>query len=138
MIPNDDVQAGFILKAKNNSGIVAVLNSSNEIKEAQYQGADFLYPALRVSIGTQTVDLSSPFCQFGFLPFTWKVFSEQKSSQQADNIMGIVNAVFHGGYVVGTGFIINNIKCIGLTGAIRLSEQLWMSQADYTGILQSH
>lgn len=137
MIPNDDIQAGVIAKLKANSTLVSTLNSQNEIKEAQYQGTAFLYPAVRVQIGTQTVDRRSPFCSFGFLPFTVRVYSEQKSSQEADDIIGKVNFL-HGSYVTGTGFILNQIECIGLTGAIRVSEQLWMSEANYLSLMTSH
>lgn len=138
MIPNDDVQAGLITKLKAGNAIVATLSSSNEIKEAQWQGTAFLYPAVRVSVGTQTQDRASPFCNFGFLPFTVRVYSEQKSSQQADDILGKVNAYLHGNYAKGTGFILNNIECIGLTGAIRVSEQLWQSEANYLSLLTNH
>lgn len=137
MIPNDDIQAGIIAKLKADSTLVSALNSNNEIKELQYQGADFLYPAVRVSIGTQTNDRRSPFCAFGFLPFTVRVFSEQKSSQQADDILGKVNFL-HGSFVTGTGFILNQIECIGLTGAIRVSEQLWMAEANYLSLMTAH
>lgn len=137
MIPNDDVQAGIIAKLKANATLVAALNSSSEIKENQYQGAEFLYPAVRVSVGTQTNDRRSPFCAFGFLPFTVRVYSEQKSSQQADDILGKVNFL-HGTYITGTGFILNNIECIGLTGAIRISEQLWMAEANYLSLMTAH
>jgi len=138
MIGNDIVQAAIIAKMKGNGAIIAVLNSSNEIKEAQWQGVSFLYPAVRVNIGTQSNDRGSPFCNFGYLPFSVKVFSEQESSLQADNIMGIINTQLHGSYAVGTAMILNQIECIGLIGAIRISGQLWQSQADFLSLLTKH
>jgi hypothetical protein len=138
MISNSIVQAAIISKLKGNSTIVATLNSSNEIKESQWQGVDFLYPAVRVNIGTQSNDRRSPYCNFGYLPFSIRVFSEQKSSLEADNIMGIINNELHGSWAVGTAMILNQIECIGLIGAIRIGEQLWQSQADYFALLTKH
>lgn len=138
MIPNDDVQAGVISKFKAESTITSLLSSSNEIKEEQYQGTDFLYPAIRIKIGTQTNNRASPFCGFGYLPFTVRVFSEKKSSQEADNIAGVIAKFIHGNYIKGTGFILNNIECIGLVGAIRLENQLWMSEISCLSLMTSH
>ena len=54
MIDNDDIQAGLVayLKAQTTT-IVALLDSSGEIKEDQWQGTTFLYPAVRVDLGPQ-------------------------------------------------------------------------------------
>lgn len=138
MIPNDEVQAAIISKLKAGSTITSALPSSAEIKEAQYQGTDFLYPGVRVKVGTQTQNRASPFCGFGYLSFTVRVFSEQKSSQQADDIMGRVNTYLHGSYAKGSNFILNNIECIGLVGAIRVENQLWMAEANYLSLMTSH
>lgn len=138
MIPNDDVQAAIIARLKAGTAVVAALNSSSEIKEAQWQGTDFLYPAVRVQIGTQQPDRASPFCNYGYLPFVIRVYSEQKSSQQADDIMGIVNNYLHGNYAAGTGCILNYIECVGLSGAIRITDQLWQSEASYLSLLTQH
>lgn len=138
MISNDVVQASIISKLKGNNSIVAALNSSSDIKESQWQGTDFLYPAIRVNIGTQSNDRKSPYCNFGFLPFTIRVFSEMKSSLEADNIMGLINTQLHGSYAVGTAMMLVHIECLGLIGAIRVGEQLWQSQGDYISLLTKH
>lgn len=142
MIPNDTVQASIISKLKNNSTITAALvgygSDANQVKEAQWQGSDFLYPAVRVLIGTQTNDRASPYCSFGFLPFTISVLSQKKSSQEADDLLGTINNQLHGSYATGVGMQLQHIECIGLTGAIRVSEQLWRSEASYFSLLTTH
>lgn len=138
MIPNHIVQAALIAKWKASSTITNALNSSADIKESQWQGTDFLYPAIRLNIGSQTNDRRSPFCNFGYLPFSVRVFSEMKSSMEADMLAGLVNSVTHGSYAVGTGMILNNIECLSLIGAIRIGEQLWQSQIDYISLLTKH
>lgn len=138
MISNHIVQAALISKLKASSTITNALNSSADIKEEQWQGTDFLYPAIRVKIGSQTNDRKSPFCSFGYLPFTLRVFSEMKSSMEADTIAGLVNTVLHGSYAIGTNMILNNIECLSLIGAIRVGEQLWQSQIDYISLLTKH
>lgn len=138
MIGNDNIQAGIISKLKAASTVTALLATSGEVRELQYQGTDFLYPALRARIGTQTKDRASPFCTFGFVPFTIQTFSEEKSSQEADNIAGVVADFLHGNFIKGTGFILNNIECIGLVGAIQTSEKLWMSESNYLSLMTNH
>lgn len=138
MISNNIIQAALIAKLKADSAIVASLDNSSQIKEAQWQGTDFSYPAVRLNIGTQSNDRRSPFCNFGYVPFTIRVFSEMKSSMEADTIMGLINTQLHGSYAIGTGMILNNIECLGLIGAIRIGEQLWQSQGDYISLMTKH
>jgi len=56
MLRNDQIQAAIIAKLKANNTIVALLDSSAEIKEDQYQGTEYNYPAVRVQLNSNEPD----------------------------------------------------------------------------------
>ena len=56
MISNDLVQAAIVAKLKADTTLVAWLtarSAENEIRESQWQGTVFSFPAVRVELGTQ-------------------------------------------------------------------------------------
>ncbi len=96
MISSDLIQAAIISKLKDDTTLVDFLTaraSADEIRESQWQGAAFTYPAVRVDLGTQ-VPIGDGTC----VPFQSEVsfsvlsFSEQDSSQQADVLAGLFNS----------------------------------------------
>ena len=89
MIANNNIQAAIITKLKADTDLVAWLtarSASNEIRESNWQGAAFTYPAVRVQTGTQQPgpDTSHCYLTTSEIPFTVLCFSESDSSQQAD------------------------------------------------------
>ncbi len=93
MIDNDDIQAGLVayLKAQTTT-VVALINSSGEIKEDQWQGTTFVYPAVRVDLGLQ---LPKANCDAADVTFSILCYSEDASSQEADELAGTVNNDLH-------------------------------------------
>lgn len=135
MISNDLVQAGIVAKLKADATLVAWLtarSASNEIREAQWQGTIFTYPAVRVEMGTQLPDGNGIcYTKNGETTFTVYSFSEHDSSKQSDELAGLVNTVLLGKTFTGTGFTSGLVKCDGLISATRLAERLWRATALY-------
>ena len=87
---NETAQAAWIAYLKSKTQLTSLLSSSLQVKETQYQGDVFDYPAVRVSIdyfpsvngcGTDDIDV--------FID----VFSEEKSSKQAAHIAAVLNTI---------------------------------------------
>jgi hypothetical protein len=105
MISNDDIQAGIIAYMKSKPAIVSLLSKAGDIKESQWMGTDFTYPAIRVY-----VDFSPtiPPCSPDDANIGIEVYSEQKSSAEAQNIAGVIHGIFHGHPFQSTGATIVN------------------------------
>lgn len=135
MIANDRVQAGIIAKLKANAALIAWLtakSADDEIRESQWQGTVFTYPAVRVDLGTQLPGGNGPcYLINGEIPFTVYSYSEDDSSKQADVLAGLVNVALLGEQFSGTGFTTGLVKSDGLVSASRLAERLWRAAGFY-------
>lgn len=138
MLSNDLIQAAIITKLKADTALVAFLtaaSAANEIREAQWQGREFVYPAVRVTVGTQLAGGNGPcYTTTGQTPFTIYCYSEQDSSQQADQLAGLVDDALLGLHLSGTGFRTGPVLSDGLIKAIRTGERVW--QATFLGRMQ--
>lgn len=135
MISNDTFQAAVVAKLKANATLanwLTSLGAGSEIRENQWQGATFVYPAVRVDVGTQTPVGDGP-CYLTTSEFTFTVlsFSESDSSKEADLLAGLVNAALVGRQLSGTGFKSLVIKSDGLTSASRTGERTWRAAGLY-------
>ncbi len=131
MISNDLVQAAIVAQLKADTPLVDWLTartSGSEIRETQWQGRTFSYPAVRVQIGAQLPGGNGPcYVTTGEAPFTVLSFSEQDSSQQADQLMGLVNDALLGKHLSGSGFRTGPVLSDGLIKATRIGERLWQA-----------
>ncbi len=130
MIANNTIQAGIIAHLKANSALttwLSNLSAGSEIREANYQGTTFIYPAIRAEVGTQSPgpETSSCYLTTGETPFTVSCFSEGDSSKQADVLADLVNAALIGKRITGTGFKSLIIQSDGMTHAARSAERVW-------------
>lgn len=92
MVSNDDIQAAIVAYLKSQSTVTVILGSSEEIRELEWQGTDFQYPAVRVSVDFRpSIDGCAPGRATVFLDN----FSEQKSSAQSQSLAGAEYDVFH-------------------------------------------
>lgn len=90
MITNNDSQAALIAWLKANTAILALdSNFPVEIREEDWQGEDFSYPNIRVSC-----EITAGECYDDLFSII-SCFSEQKSSQEAQNIAGTVATQIH-------------------------------------------
>lgn len=138
MLSNDLIQAALITKLKANTALVAFLTAASagsEIREAQWQGREFTYPAVRVQVGTQMAGGNGPcYTTTGETPFTIYCYSEQDSSRQADQLAGLVDDALLGLHLSGTGFRTGPVLSDGLIKAVRTGERVW--QATFLGRMQ--
>lgn len=136
MISNELIQAAVITRLKANTALVNWLttrSAANEIRELQYQGTTFTYPAVRVQMGAQVPDGLTSVCYEanGEIPFTVISFSESDSSLQCDQLAGLVNTALLGGALSGTGFKSLRIQSDGITKATRAGQRVWQSTGLY-------
>lgn len=132
MIRNDLIQAGLITKLKANSALTSFLTiagAPDDIREAWFQGREYLYPNIRVDLGTQT-EKGNPPC-FSGLPFTIYCHSENNSSQEANELAGLVNDALIRKVFTGSGWRSGSIQADGSIAAIRATERIWQAVNQY-------
>lgn len=92
MRTGDEARAALLAYLKSQSVITTLLASSGSIKEAQWQGVDFVYPAVRLSMDFIP---SINGCGPDKAEFTIENFSEEKSSAQAETITSAMVKLLH-------------------------------------------
>ena len=87
----NDVQEAIVSYLKSKTQITSLLANAGQVKEAQWQGTSFVYPAVRVS-----VDFFPAIngCQ-DRAEIHIEVFSEQKSSDESSTIAGAIQTLLH-------------------------------------------
>lgn len=130
LIRNDEIQASLVARLKANTTIVALLNSSDDIKEVQSQSREFNYPAVRVRLFS-TVPVAKAGCanqvEVGIL-----VFSEQGSSYEADRITGIIGNELHDSSFVSSSLAFH-LSVTNLIHAYRRDERTWQAEVILRG-----
>lgn len=132
MLRNDEIQAALIAKLKGNVTIVALLSSSGDIKEDQWQGTNFIYPAVRLQLNSNE-PLGGFDCRHLRIGLSILVFSETDNSLQADQIAGIINNELHEKPFSSNGIAIS-LRMTNLVPAVRSERLIWRSQILMTGI----
>lgn len=87
----NSVQASWIAHMRSQTEITSLLTTGTHIKEEQWQGTTFIYPAVRFSVDffpgiNGCLDLAE-------VEIT--VFSEQKSSDEASTIAAAIQQAYH-------------------------------------------
>lgn len=93
-VTEETIQGAFISHLKSMAPLTALLTgvSGTEIREYQWQGADFVYPAVRVYVD---VFPSLNGCGTDNADVCVAVYSEEKSSLQAKHIAGVLVDQLH-------------------------------------------
>ena len=133
MLKNNDIQAGLITYLKANTTIVALLASGTSIKEDQWQGTTFVYPAVRIDLDAQ---LPKANCDGGEVTFSVLCYSEDASSQEADELAGTINDELHRKSFTSSS-IRYSIYSQGLIPAIREDDRTWRSEATFHATVES-
>lgn len=133
MVSNELVQAAIISKLKANTTLTDFLGGATAIKELQFQGANFAYPAVRASIGTQQPLGVEESCYetTGEITFSVISFSENDSSRQCDELAGLVYSALKGSQLSGTGFRTLRTQVDSITKSVRIGLRLWQSVGLY-------
>jgi hypothetical protein len=90
MVDTETLQASWIAYLKSQPSLVALLDSSLEIKEYEYQADHFKYPGVRVSVDHFPSVIS---CNPDNIDVFIDVFSEEKSSKQAAHIAAVLTSI---------------------------------------------
>jgi hypothetical protein len=128
VIDNDQIQAAIVAKLKANTALttwLAARSTAGEIRENQFQGREFQYPAVRVDLGTQTEE-GNPPC-YSALPFTVYCYSEKGSSQEANELAGLVNSALARKSLTGSGWQVQLIIPDSMIAARRTSQRVWQA-----------
>jgi hypothetical protein len=126
------VQAGIIAKLKADSALVAwltALSAGDEIRENQWQGRQFVYPAVRVDLLPQT-EPGNPPCYSQTL-FNVFAFTEGDSSKDCGVLVGLINAALIRKKFNGTGYNSGLVITLGTVPPIRTAERVWQALGQY-------
>ena len=139
MISNALIQKALIARLKADSGVTAILNGDEEVREGQWQGRTFVYPNVRVAIGNQAPRVEMEPCEWSVLTFSILCMSEERSSLEADNLANAVNeALNEKAWDEATdGFRFHKIRSAGLQSATRMSERIWRANATFLARLHT-
>lgn len=132
MISPELIQAGIISKLKTDTSLVDWLtdrSAGDEIRENQWQGVTFAYPAVRVDLLTQT-EPGNPPCHSQIL-FNVFAFTEGDSSKECGVLAGLVDSALIRKKFTGTGFDSGIVITLGSVPPVRTSERLWQALLQY-------
>ena len=134
MISNDVLQETIVTFLKGKANLTVYLSSSGEIKEDQWKGSNFVYPAIRVQLINQTPPPNRQ-CTYSILEFWVLCFTEDASSQNCDEIAGVVNNILHDHQIYGTKTFFS-IMNIGLVPATSQGERVWQSVVKFRSLVK--
>jgi hypothetical protein len=138
MISNSQIQSSWIAKLKSNTNVTALVPAV-EVREDLYKSPTFTYPNIRVKLGNLTPTAQNNNCQVFKSEVSILVFTEQKSSKQADDIAGVICSEFW-----GKGFTSNGVKFIAVTldelvpaMVPETDTNSWMASLNFTCLVQN-
>lgn len=93
MADQEQVYEAWIAYLKSKTQLTSLLqNGSKEIKQTQFQGDEFTYPAVRVAVDCFP---SVNGCGPDDIDVVIEVFSEQKSAKEALHIGAVLQSILH-------------------------------------------
>jgi hypothetical protein len=109
-------------------------NITADVREANYQGADFDYPVIRIG-GLHEVPKGDGTCHetISILSFNVCVESELSASDEASDVAAAVNTALFGHRLDGSGWYVQTIDSRGLVQPVRAAPNLWRAEAFYIG-----
>lgn len=125
MIHNDKIQAALLARAKSKASILAKLSDTDEIREDQWQGREFSYPAYRIRI-IRNEPINDCYQR---IEFSFQAMSENSSSQQADDMCGTINDEFHDKSFSRNSIRFTGVICSNLLPAMRVDKRTWRAEA---------
>lgn len=137
MIPNDKVQASLVAFLKSQAPLIAMLSATGDIKETQWQGTEFVYPAIRVVLQQHVPSVvDNDNCNYDNLNFMIDVYTEDASSKNCDIIAGMVNNYLHHQQINQSNVRFFFIRSIGLDHAVRQDTRLWRASVKFKSMIQ--
>jgi len=143
MITNNQIQEALVRRLGDVTqyGIAdlhAALTTDEPIRENQFQGTQFVYPAVRVNLTYLNPTENTPCRDEVFKSyFSIISYSEGTSSLEADTIAGLVAEALDEAVIDEPTFRTGNISLGGVNAAIRIGERLWRAETFFrTSIYQ--
>ena len=133
MFSNYQVRSVLVNYLQNNSAIIGII--STEVREGQWQGKDFIYPAIRVKIILQKPSIDTN-CDWADLQFSVECYSEKASSQESEAMELAVIQLLDKKTVSYSGVKVYALHCIGMIGSNRIDPNTWMAETMFTGRVQ--
>ena len=134
MIINSQIQEALVTRLKDGTrpeiaALHAALATDEEIRENQFQGTQFAYPAIRVVFSYLNPTENTP-CRDDIFRSYFSIvsFSESTSSLEADNIAGLVAEALDEEMLNETTFRTGNISLGSVNAAIRIGPRLWRAE----------
>jgi hypothetical protein len=137
VVDNADIQEVVVSKIKADSALSSWLTSkasANEVREDEWQGADFTYPNVRVELPTQ-IDLGDPPCHTS-VTFNVHCYAEGYSSIDCDVLAGLVKSSLRGKHLSGSGFATLRIASEGSIGAVQAGDRVWRATEQFSLIVR--
>jgi hypothetical protein len=139
MISDNLIQQDLITKLKTITSVTSILaDGVNGIKELQWQGDDFLYPAVRLDLISTGYEFDEQArCSLYNAEFILYIFSEERSSKQCSQIKGLLENFLTGLGWTGTNAKFTKLRLIDSVPAVREDERTWRSQLQYQTLIQN-
>lgn len=99
-------KSAWIASLKAQPTLTALLSATGEIKETQWQGTDFDYPAVRVALDFMP---SINRCGPDDAEVEIEIFSAEKSSKQAAHIASVIFELYHGHPFTSNGIMFSTV-----------------------------
>lgn len=135
MLDINDIQEAIVQHLKSDISLVAKLASDKEIKEDQWKGKSFVYPAVRVQLKNQTPVY--PDCSVVYQDFSVLCFSELASSMEANDVATLVLSALDHKPFTYNGIILLSIKSTNVVPANAVEERLWVADDQFRALVQT-
>jgi hypothetical protein len=134
MITNREVQIALVTYLKTITAVTSLLANSDEVREDQWQGTDFLYPCIRVRTNL-IVPNKNPKCSLADASFSILCYSEKKSSMEAETIGKAVAEQLHGRQFTASGVRFASILATSIVPAVAKENNTWLVENQFTAIV---
>lgn len=122
------IQQAIYEYLKTKTSVTSLLSSSAEIKESQWQGTIFDYPAVRISVDVfPNVADNCP----DRIECTIDTFSDEKSSLVAQQISGAIALVLHKIPFSQNSLNFSSVVVTKISRAVQTPESAWRSGVDF-------
>ena len=128
------VQAAVIAKLSTNAALIDV---TTDIREGNWQGADFTIPGVRVKLMSQT-PITNGQCHTRLSDLIFEIFSfsEQPSSQQCQNVLFLAHQALFGQLLTDVTWRSVRFDSVsGPEGPVRVSPRVWRARAALSAML---
>lgn len=127
MITNTEQREAWVQYLKSQATVTNLLFDPTEIRESSWKGEIFTYPNIRVR-AINVIPHINPACAQTVGNIALEIFSEEKSSKQADEIAGVIANFLHGKKFTASGIKFWAIVVTDLVAAVAESDVVWKAE----------